>query len=152
MGQFIKNLNNFMDLSSSLLANIYSGGSAFVNGGIFILGAGFVVFMLLIVVLIIVSHWKIFVKAGKPGWASLIPIYNLVIVLRIVKKPWWWIFLLLIPYVSMVVGILVAYYLAKAFGKDAWFTVGMVILPFIFYPILAFGQSKYTAPAENPVI
>ena len=137
-----------MNSSASLLANVYSGGSPFINGAGFMFGAGFFVFMLLIVVLMIASTWQVFKKAGHPGWKSLIPIYNIVIMLRIVKKPWWWILLMLIPYVSIVVSVLLTYNLAKTFGKDAWFTVGLVLLPFIFYPILGFGDAKYTAPAD----
>ncbi len=96
----------------------------------------------------IVSGWKIYTKAGQPGWAVLIPIYNLVVMLKIVGKPWWWMFGFLIPFVNFVVMILIAVNLAKVFGKGTGFAVGLILLSIVFYPILAFGDAQYTAPPE----
>ncbi len=98
---------------------------------------------LAIIIFIIASFWKLYVKAGKPGWASIIPIYNLIVLLDIVKKPWWWIFLLLIPVVSLIIMIIIYVELAKAFGKSTGFAVGLILLPFVFIPILAFGDAQY---------
>ena len=98
---------------------------------------------LAIVVLMIVSLWRVFVKANEPGWASIIPIYNVIVLLRIVDKPWWWLFLLMIPLVNIVIGIMVMVALAKSFDKGGMFAVGLILLPFIFYPILAFGDAEY---------
>lgn len=107
-------------------------------------GFGFVgVVYLAIIVLMIASFWKIFVKAGKPGWYCLIPIYNIIVLLEICGKPLWWIVLIFIPIVGIVVMILVVIALAKSFGKDTIFAVGLIFLGFIFYPILAFGDAKY---------
>ncbi len=100
-----------------------------------------VIFALLI--LLIASMWKIFTKAGKPGWASIIPIYNLYILLKIVRKPSWWILLYLIPYVSIIPAIIVTHNLSKRFYKGTGFTLGLIFLPFIFYPILGFGDAVY---------
>jgi hypothetical protein len=110
-------------------------------------GAGIVVMIiyLVIVVLMIVSLWKIFVKAGKPGWGAIIPIYNLILYLEIVGKPLWWIILCLIPFVNIVILIILALELAKKFGKTVGFAIGLIILPIIFYPILGFGKATYTA-------
>lgn len=102
---------------------------------------------LALVIAIIAGIWKIFVKAGKPGWAAIIPIYNLVVMLEIIGKPLWWILLYFIPCVNIIVSILVAVELAKCFGQGAGFAVGMILLPFIFYPILGFGDSRYRGPA-----
>jgi hypothetical protein len=102
---------------------------------------------LAILVVLIAGIWKIFTKAGKPGWAAIIPIYNLVVMLEIVGKPVWWVLLYLIPCVNVVVAILVAVELAKCFGQGAGFAIGMVFLPFIFYPILGFGDARYRGPA-----
>jgi len=99
---------------------------------------------LAIVILMIASLWVIFTKAGKPGWACLIPIYNILVLLQIVKKPWWWLLLMLIPIVNFVIIIIVLYLLAKVFGKGAGFFVGLLLLPFIFMPLLAFGDAKYS--------
>ena len=98
--------------------------------------------------LFIISGWKIYTKAGQSGWAVLIPIYNLIVMLKIIGKPWWWLFGFLIPFVNFVVMILMAVNLAKVFGKGTGFAVGLILLSFVFYPILAFGDAQYTAPPE----
>lgn len=102
---------------------------------------------LAIIVLLIVANWKIYEKAGKPGWASIIPIYNIIVLLEIVKKPLWWIVLLLIPVVNIVIAIILINALAKSFGKSTGFAVGMILLSFVFYPMLAFSDATYTEPA-----
>ena len=99
-----------------------------------------------ILILLIVSVWKVFTKAGQPGWAAIIPIYNMVVLLKIVGKPIWWIIGFLIPIVNLVVAILVAVALAKSFGKGTGFAIGLILLGFVFFPILAFSDAKYTAP------
>jgi hypothetical protein len=98
---------------------------------------------LVVILLIIISMWKIFVKAGKPGWAAIVPIYNLIVILEIAGKPIWWFILLLIPFVNIIVLIMVLISFARNFGKGVGFAIGMLILPFIFYPMLAFGDAKY---------
>src|SRR4029077_92413 len=90
---------------------------------------------LVVILLIIISMWKIFVKAGKPGWAAIVPIYNLIVILEIAGKPIWWFILLLIPFVNIIVLIMVLISFAKTFGKGAGSAIGMLILPFIFYPM-----------------
>lgn len=94
-------------------------------------------------ILMVVSMWKIFTKAGKPGWASLIPIYNLIVCLEIGRKPMWWIFLFLIPFANLVAAFVLLQGLAEAFGKGTGFTLGLIFLPFIFFPLLAFGDARY---------
>lgn len=100
-----------------------------------------------VIIFMIASIWKIFEKAGKPGWAAIIPIYNIIVLLEIVGKPIWWIVLLLIPLVNIVVGIMVTHLLSKSFGKDVGFTIGLILLGFIFYPLLGFGDAKYKGAA-----
>ena len=102
-------------------------------------------------ILMFASGWRLFTKAGKPGWAVLIPIYNLVVLLEIVGKPVWWVLLMFIPFVNFIVGIWVANLLAKSFGKTELYTIGLVFLPFVFYPLLAFGNSQYRGPAGSRV-
>lgn len=97
--------------------------------------------------LIIVSQWKVFTKAGKPGWACIIPIYNIIVLLEIIGKPWWWLLLMFIPVVNIVFAIWMINLLAKSFGKSEGFTVGLVLLPFIFISILGFGDAAYKGPA-----
>lgn len=104
----------------------------------------FVIFMAILIFLV-ASVWKIFVKAGEPGWACLIPIYNLYIFLKIVGRPWWWILLAFIPVISLVL-LITPFDLAKRFDKGIGFGLGLLLLGFIFYPILGFGDAEYTAP------
>ncbi|MGA8807804.1 MAG: DUF5684 domain-containing protein [Thermoanaerobaculia bacterium] len=98
---------------------------------------------IVLVVLIVAGMWKVFVKAGKPGWAAIIPIYNVIVLLEIAGKPLWWFILLLIPFVNLIVMIIVLVALARNFGKGIGFALGLLILPFIFYPILGFGDARY---------
>lgn len=100
---------------------------------------------LAVIVVVIVGFWQVFVKAGKPGWACLIPIYNIIVLLEIVGKPIWWIVLFFIPLVGLVMAFLVNIALAERFGKGAGFGVGLTLLPFIFFPILGFGNAGYRA-------
>ena len=109
-------------------------------------GVGMLIYLLILVILI-AAQWKIFTKAGKPGWACIIPIYNIIVLLEIVGKPTWWILLYLIPIANIVVAIMVTNLLAKSFGKEVGFTIGLILLPIIFYPILGFGSATYQGPA-----
>src|SRR5881396_3548616 len=104
---------------------------------------------LLIALLLIVAMWKVFTKAGQPGWASIIPIYNLYIWCKIVGRPGWWIILLLIPFVNIIVGIVLCIDMAKSFGKGAGFGIGLALLGIIFWPILGFGSAQYQGPAAG---
>jgi hypothetical protein len=109
-----------------------------------------VLLYLAFVVFIFASFWKVFVKAGHPGWASLVPLYNVYILLKIAGKPGWWLLLFFIPVVNFVISIIVSIEVAKAFGKGGGFGVGLALLSFIFYPILGFSDAKYqAAPALN---
>lgn len=95
-------------------------------------------------IFMMVTYWKLFEKAGKPGWASIIPIYNLWIMLQMTKLPEWLIVLLFVPGLNIPVGtilmIIIGLNMAKAFGKDVAFAIGLILLPVIFYPILAFSK------------
>lgn len=104
-------------------------------------GIWFVWFAL--VILMVVSNWKIYVKAGKPGWVSIVPVYNIVVLLDIVGKPLWWVILMFIPFVNIIISIIILHRLSLSFGKDAGFTVGLFFLSFIFFPILGLGNSRY---------
>ena len=97
-----------------------------------------------LVLIVIIGIWKVFAKAGKPGWAILIPIYNIIVMLEIANRPLWWIILFFIPVVHIVVSIIVAIDIAQAFGKGTGFGIGLAFIPFIFYPILGYGDSQYT--------
>ena len=107
------------------------------------LGAVFGLIYLAIIIISFVSFWKIFVKAGGPGWAILVPIYNIIVMLKIAGKPLWCLFLIFIPLVGIVFAIMVGIEFAKKFGKGVGFGLGLAFLGFIFGPILAFGDAKY---------
>jgi hypothetical protein len=100
-----------------------------------------------VVILMIASIWKVFEKAGQPGWAALVPVYNVIILLKMTGKPAWWLALFLVPFANFVVMILIVVALAKSFGKGTGFGLGMLFFGPVFYPILGFGSSRYTAPA-----
>lgn len=117
--------------------------AAAANGGNQGPGTGTYVVVGLIALLMIAAMWKIFTKAGKPGWASLIPIYNIIVLLDIAGKPAWWIILFFIPIVSLVIAILTYVGLAQRFGKGGGFAMGLVFLGPIFFPILGFGSAQY---------
>jgi len=111
-------------------------------------GMGFgIILYLAIIVIMIVGMWKVFVKAGKPGWAAIIPIYNLIVLIEIVGKPMIWILWLIIPCVNIVFMIWLYNLVSKSFGKSEGFTVGLILLPFICWPILGFGSAKYLGPS-----
>ncbi len=106
-------------------------------------GIGVIVFMLALVVFMIICQWKIFVKAGKPGWACIVPIYNIIVLLEIVNKPGWWFILMLIPIVNFIILIIIIHRLSLSFGQGAGFTIGLLLVGIIFYPMLAFGSYTY---------
>ncbi len=106
----------------------------------------FIIFFLAVVAFLIVSYWKVYTKAGEPGWGALVPFYNLYLYCKIAGRPGWWWVLLMVPLVNIVVGIIVAIDFARAFGKSTGFGVGLWILSPVFVPILAFGPAKYTKP------
>jgi hypothetical protein len=97
--------------------------------------------------LIVASVWKVFVKAGQPGWASIVPIYNIIVLLNIVGKPLWWIILFIIPLANIYAAFVVSIDLAKSFGKSTGFGLGLFFLGIFFFPVLGFGTARYVGPA-----
>jgi hypothetical protein len=147
-----------MNIVTTILTNTFSNSSPLmnaaavcsVNGQVTECPAFFATFMwfmpvafIAFLVLFMVASWKVYVKAGQPGWAALIPIYNVYIITKIIQKPAWWTILVFIPFVNWIMSILFAYYIAKAFGKDIGFTLGLILLNPIFLLILAFDDSRY---------
>ena len=109
-----------------------------------------VLIYVVIIALIIAARWKVFTKAGQPGWASIIPIYNTYIMTKIGGKPGWWVLMMFIPIVNLVYLIWLYNMISKSFGKDEGFTVGMIFLGIVFWPILAFGSAQYIGPYGDP--
>jgi hypothetical protein len=114
--------------------------SANASGGTAII---MMVFELVFVVAFIAGLWKTFTKAGEPGWAAIVPIYNVIIILKLGGKPWYW---AIVPIVGPIMLIIAEIELAKRFGKGTGFGIGLAFLPFIFFPMLGFGSATAGAP------
>lgn len=115
-------------------------------------GLLFWIVWLVVVVFEIAAIWIVFVKAGKPGWASIIPIYNAVVILQIAGRPLWWFLLYLIPLVNIIIAFIVMFDFAKSFGKGFGFGLGLIFLPVIFFPALAWGDAEYLGPPSRPAM
>jgi hypothetical protein len=118
-----------------------------VLGGIF--GLLFSCVGLLLVIAVIAGMWMIFQKAGEAGWKSIIPIYNIYVMLEIVGRPGWWVLLYFIPVVGFIVWIVMMIDLAKSFDHGIGFAIGLMFLPVIFYPVLGFSDMQYYGPAAK---
>lgn len=127
----------------------YSYGSS--DAGMFAVMMGLMatygLVMLIICIVSLIGMWKVYEKAGKPGWAAIIPFYNYYVLVEIVGRPVWWFFLLFIPVVNAVVGIILLWDLTRSFGQGAGFFFGLLFLNPIFFPILGFGSARYLGPA-----
>jgi hypothetical protein len=117
-------------------------------------GAGvgiLVIVYIAVIVFEIAALWQVFVKGGRPGWAAIIPFYNYYTLLKVVGRPGWWLILYIIPIVNIIIWIIVSIDLAKSFSKSTGFAVGLILLGFIFIPILGFGPATYAGPyASGP--
>ncbi len=133
-----------MNLLAMLMLQESTDGSSAAGGA---MATVMIVVWAAIVILLIAAMWKVFEKAGEPGWAALIPIYNAFVLLKIAGKPMWWFILFLVPIVNIVITIMVLISLAKNFGKGTGFAFGLLILPPIFYPMLAWGDARYQRTA-----
>jgi len=109
-------------------------------------GCGIAFFVLIymgIIGLVIASLWRIFTKADKPGWAAIVPIYNIIVLLELTEQPLWMTFLYFVPVANLVVSIIVNIELANRFNRSTGFAVGLILLPIIFLPVLAFSDAGY---------
>jgi len=113
------------------------------EGGIMGAGVAMIIVYLLIAVVYVVSYWKIYVKAGKPGWAAIVPIYNIIVLLEVIKKPTWWLVLCIIPCTLPVALVLIALEFVKVFGKPSWHAALMIFFGVIYAPYIAFSDAKY---------
>ena len=110
---------------------------------------------LVLCVFVLVCMWIIFRKAGKPGWAAIVPFYNLYVLFDITWGSGMRFLLMLIPLYNIILGIQTQIRLAKAFGKGGGFAAGLIFLPYVFMPLLAFGKGTYqgvpikAAPYQN---
>ncbi len=112
-------------------------------------GLGAMLLYIAIIVVMIIAEWKIYEKGGQPGWAVLIPFYNIYVLLKMVGRPGWWLLLMFIPLVNLIIGIIVLNDLSKSFGQGVGFTLGLIFLSPIFILILGFGDYKYIGPGAT---
>jgi hypothetical protein len=112
----------------------------------------YIVVRIILGIIVWISLWHIFKKAGQNKWAGIIPLYNYLVLLKIVGRPWWWIFFLftaIIPYYGGLIAIgfsaVVLNDLSKSFRKDFGMTVALFFI--VGFPVLAFGKAKYAGPA-----
>ena len=99
-----------------------------------------------VVVFYVAAGWKVFVKAGEPGWGIFVPVYNLYLVCKIAGRPEWWLILFFVPFVNIAIALIIAMDLAKAFSKSSGFGIGLWLLGIVFVPVLGFGSAQYTKP------
>jgi len=109
----------------------------------------YTVAMFAMVFLVLASTWRLFTKAGEAGWKSIVPVYNLVVMLKLIGRPWWWLLLMLVPLVNLIPGVMVCFDLAKAYGKGTGAGFGILILGPIFIMWLAFGDARYVGPTQH---
>jgi hypothetical protein len=143
---------------ASLLAQASANDAAVATGVAAALMAFFAAFALVFIVIglvTLVGMWKVFAKAGQPGWAVLVPVYNFIVLLRIAGLPWYWVFtpfIILIPILGAIAYLVwvvwVHHRISTRFGQGVGFTIGLTLLGPIFWLILGFGSSKYVA--EQP--
>ena len=119
-----------------------SGGGGMIAA---LFGGVFVIIWLVVVVGWIAGLWKVFDKAGEPGWAAIVPIYNLVTLVKISGKEMWWVIVYLFCF--PVAAIIICLEVAKKFGQGTGFGIGLALLPFIFFPMLGFGSAQYNRSA-----
>ncbi|HXX90672.1 MAG TPA: DUF5684 domain-containing protein [Acidimicrobiales bacterium] len=113
-------------------------------------GAGvFLVVFIAVYVIAALPLMGVFGKASQPAWAAFVPIYNIIVLLRLIGRPWWWLLLYLIPFVGIIFAIIVLYDLSRSFGHGGGFTVGLFFLGWIFLMILWLGASEYRGPAAT---
>jgi hypothetical protein len=110
------------------------------------IGATLVVYAL-VAIAVIAGMWKVFDKADQPGWAAIVPIYNFYVLTKVVGRPGWWVVLTLVPLVNLVVAAIIYNDLAKSFGEGVGYTIGLLFLPFVFFPMLGFGDAAYQGPS-----
>ncbi len=104
-------------------------------------------FGLLLTVVMVSAQWKMFGKANRPGWAALVPFYNVYVMCDMVGKPNYFI-LHFIPIVNIYFAVMTHIELARAFGKGAGFGIGLIFFPYVFYPMLGFGSAQYIGPSD----
>ena len=144
-----------MHTLTPLLAQASGNNDAAALGLIMAMIAGFGMILLAGYVVVLIGMWKVFTKAGQPGWAVLIPFYNIIVLLRVAGLPWYWVFAVFLPIIPIlgvlaytVLAVMCLHRISTRFGQGVGFTIGLTLLSPIFFLILGFGSSKYVG--EQP--
>lgn len=95
--------------------------------------------------------WMTFRKAGQPGWWAVLPVFNAIGIIRAAGEPARFIWFLLIPLVNVALYFMLLLRIARYFGKSGWFGFGLFLLPFVFFPLIGFGDSEYTPDSSRPL-
>ena len=127
-------------MHSLVLAETSDAAAGWLGGGLLF---ALVLALVAYGILVLIAGWKMYTKAGQPGWTSIIPLLNVLALLRIVQRPWWWIFLLMIPFVNVVFFVIIHLALARAFGKGVGMGLLLIFLTPIGYLVLGFGDAEY---------
>lgn len=134
-----------MNLKLLFLADANLGGPSAGVGAWLVLALG-------LAGVLIAAEWKVAVKAGHPGWGVLIPVYNVYLLTRMVGRPGWWVLLMFIPVVNVVTVLILLVDLARSFGKDIGFALGLILLHPLFVTLLGFGSAQYVGPAAGDAV
>jgi hypothetical protein len=150
----MNNLQLFPSLSITNLVSSFGIHAGQTTGSMSLFFAPFAIILFAAIVLIFIPLCLIFRKAGRAWWEALIPFYNIYVLTIITGQSWWIIFGFFLPIIGWVTTIYLYYHLSKRFGFDIPFTLGLVLLPFIFLPILGFGSALYSQPEveESPAM
>ena len=132
--------------------NLYAENTVQTSGSAAGVVGGVIIFVVLIGLLgfMFAAMWRMFTKAGQPGWAALIPVYSTYVEHKIVGRPTWWLLLYLVPLVNIVIAIIVTVDLAKAYGQGVSFAIiGLMLFPLIGLFMLAYGRADYVGPVAD---
>lgn len=141
------NLESFIDMSTGSSMSFSTASNIDFNAIISNL-IGFGIGIIIVMAFYFLCSWMLYKKGNQPAWGFLVPFLNIYFLIKMVGKPDWWILLFMVPFVNIIMGIMLIHNISKSFGHRTGFTLGLIFLGPIFYPILAFGSSKYVGPAQ----
>lgn len=150
MSECMSVLSSSIDSAGTvLLQSGGGGGGAGILGGLFFIVLALLAFGAFIAY--IAGMWKVFEKAGQPGWGALVPILNILYMLDMADRETWWIILFFIPVINGLIFIVINIDIAKNFGKGPGYGLAMWLLPFVFWPLLGFGDETYVGDTSPGV-
>lgn len=106
-------------------------------------------FAVTVIVVGVISTWRLHSKAGQPGWIGLVPVLNVLGELKMAGKPYWWALLFWVPVIGLVMRVIRKVGVARSFGESALFGLGLCFLPMFFEPMIGLGSARYRGPAQD---